>query len=205
MIRTMKEKRPGSPHRRFASSRRVDVADHTEPLDLLKDQRVMALLDIENLHGGAADLGMRVSFAKLAELLKEAALTCRLHAVFSRKPGDRREELQLSKSGFIPHPRDIEVVTTQAGNPIRRLTNSDETILFLAGCYTTRGRIDAVLLGSGDGDLVCELARNIKALPTPRRVFTLSLAGSTSHRLNAENNPFIDGNIELGINAMHES
>lgn len=190
--------RQHSPQR--FSGRRVEVAESTGPLSLLEDCAVEVLLDVENLRGGAKDLDCKVSFTKLAELLKIACGSCMLHAFFSRQPGDQRQDEYLANAGYRTHPRDIETVVTFEGQ--RRLSNSDSKILFAAGHYLSRSRSDTVVLASGDGDLVCELARGIASLPKSRRILTLSLAGSTSFRLDAKRNSLIDGNLEIGRDAM---
>jgi hypothetical protein len=58
------------------------------------------------------------------------------------------------------------------------------------------------MLASGDGDLVCDLARGLHGLPTRRAIYTLSLAGSTSLRLDAARNRDIAGNIEIGLDCL---
>jgi len=203
MIRSIQSKRDRDGRSTHRTARLVDVADQTGPLDTLAGKRVAALFDIENLLGGARDLGLSLDFARLADHLQTAARSIRLHAVFSRQPGDTRLQEELEEAGFVAHPRDIEVVQTHNGTRTR--ANSDEKILFLAGRYMTRGSIDVVLFGSGDGDLVTELAACFSELATSRSVCTLSLAGSTSYRLNAARTEQIDANLEIGMDSLKES
>ena len=61
---------------------------------------------------------------------------------------------------------------------------------------------DAVLIHIEDDLLVCDLACAISDLRTRRTVVTLSLPGSTSHRLNAATNPRITANLEIGLDYL---
>lgn len=187
------------PRRRFPI-RHVEVADRTGPLDLLANCQVEVILDVENLRGGAKDLDCKMSFNSLAQMLRDTCRSCTLHAFFSRKSGDHGQDNYLTKAGYRTYPRDIETVVTHEGE--RRLANSDSKILFTAGHYLSRSRADTVVLASGDGDLVCELAGGIASLPKARRILTLSLAGSTSRRLEASQHPLIEANLEIGRDAL---
>jgi hypothetical protein len=159
------------------------------------------LADDENLRYGARDLSYQLSMRRLGECLRRHAAHCALHAYFSRDPGDERRCQDLRESGWIPHPRDIEMVRTHRGT--KRLANSDNDLLFAAGNLASRSKADVIILGSGDGSLVCDLARNLRQLPRDRVLLTLSLAGSTSFRLDAAHNPHIDGNIEIGLDCLY--
>jgi len=177
------------------------VAAITAPLDALLHQNVLVLADDENLRYGARDLGYHLSVRRLCKCMQQHAGPCSLHAFFSREPGDDRRCRYLGERGWIPHPRDIETVQTHRGT--QRLANSDNDLLFAAGNLASRGTADVVVLASGDGSLVCDLARNLRQMPRGRTILTLSLAGSTSYRLDAARNPHIDGNIEIGLDCLH--
>ena len=101
-----------------------------------------------------------------------------------------------------PTSRDIETVQTHRGR--QRLANSDNDILFAAGNLAGCRNTDVIVLASGDGDLVCDVARNLRQVRRARTILTLSLAGSTSHRLDAGCNSHIDRNIEIGLDCLHE-
>jgi hypothetical protein len=182
--------------RKLPAKRDVEVAAITGPVDVLHDQRVLVLADVENLRYSARDVGARLSYRRLAERLGRAAMACSLHAFFSRSPRDNRLLHYFLDRGWLPHPRDIETVHTCRGK--ERLANSDNIILFHAGVLVSRSSADVVVLASGDGSLVCDLARCLRSLPRPRRIVTLSVAGSTSWRLDAAQNPDITANIEIG-------
>ncbi|HEY6945392.1 MAG TPA: NYN domain-containing protein [Candidatus Acidoferrum sp.] len=178
----------------------VEIAKLTGPLTVLQEHQVLLLADEENLTYGARHLGFEVDYRTLGEKLRLNTRCCSLHAFFSRSTGDEGRVEYLRACGWIPHPRDIQTVQTCRGT--ERLANSDALILFSAGLLVSRSDADLVVLASGDGDLVSELAQALAALPKTRRVATLSLAGSTSSRLNAAHNPLIHANIELGADCL---
>jgi hypothetical protein len=179
-----------------------EIAAITGPLDSLVDRNVLVLADDENLYYGARDLGYRLSFSRLRECLQRRACRCYFHAFFSREPGDESRCRHLRERGWIPHPRDIETVQTHRGT--ERLANCDNDFLFAAGKLASRGNGDVIVLASGDGNLICDVARNLRQIPRARTIVTLSLAGSTSYRLDAVCNPHIDGNIEIGLDCLQE-
>jgi hypothetical protein len=166
------------------------------PLDSVRGARVLALFDMENLAISASRLGYRFDYTSAAKLLRSVARTCHLHAFFSRTPGDETDADLLRSAGYTPHPRDIETVISWSG--MKREANADNYIAYFTGLLCSRVSVDIVLLGSGDGNLVCDLARAITELPTARKVVTFSLPGSTSQRLDATKNMSIAANIEIG-------
>ncbi len=103
--------------------------------------------------------------------------------------------------GWAVHTRDIETINSHTGVRVR--SNADPLILFLAGAIASQSPAGVVVIGSGDGDLGTDLAQAIHRLPKKRHVVTMSLAGSTSQRLNAKVNPAIAENIELGLDMLH--
>jgi hypothetical protein len=183
-----------------ASQTVVHIAALTGPLAALAGRKVLVLADVENLSYGARDLGYKISYRTLADRLRAASRACALHAFFSREAGDEARAHYFEARGWVAHQRDIQVVRTCRG--AERLSNSDNLILFTAGVLVSRSDAEAVVVASGDGTLVCELAAAIRALPRRRQVITLSLAGSTSWRLDAAKNPDIAANIEIGRDCL---
>jgi uncharacterized LabA/DUF88 family protein len=188
------------PPRRRAFPQPLPIAPITGPLRPIEGRRVLVLADIENLSYGARDRALKVSYRRLAQVLRAAARACSLHAFFSRRPREEQRCRYFEERGWIAHPRDIETVSTYLGLRVRG--NSDNHILFATGLLVSRSSSDTVAIASGDGDLVSDLARAVAGLPKPREVVTLSLAGSTSSRLNAASNPCIAANIELGLDCL---
>jgi hypothetical protein len=83
------------------------------------------------------------------------------------------------------------------------LANADNLIAFLAGWLPREYSVDSILLASGDGALVCDLAEASQLNAPPRlRFLTLSLAGTTSQRLDVRRNRLIEGNMEIGLDCL---
>jgi hypothetical protein len=70
-------------------------------------------------------------------------------------------------------------------------------LCFECGRLVGAGQYDAVLVGSGDGDLCVALARGIRRIAPGCRTVTLSVRESTSRRLLTRPDLF-DGNILIG-------
>lgn len=178
----------------------VEVADVTGPLEALTDRTVLILVDDENLRASAKDLGFRMSYRSLGARIDQATGKWKCHVFFSREPGEERRTRYFEDRGFVPHPRNVHEV--QTGRGIERTTNSDFMIAFYAGMLISRSDAEIIILASGDGKLVWDVSEAVRELPKHRRVMTLSLAGSTAWRLNAETNRFIDVNIEIGLDCL---
>jgi hypothetical protein len=106
----------------------------------------------------------------------------------------------FAERDWIPHATQIRTVSTQKG--LKRKGNADFLMSFLAGVLVSRSSADVVVLASGDGDLVEEIAIGIRSLLKERSIVTMSLAGSTAGRLNAEKNALISANIEIGRDCL---
>lgn len=173
------------------------IDEVTGPLDGLARRKVLALFDVQNFIYSARNLGYAVSFGRLAEKLRAAASRVALHAFYAEAEADQS---YFAERGYRTHQNQVEVVRSFQG--AHQQSNSDNFLLFGAGMLISRSDADVVLIGSGDGTLADELAKCIAALPSTRRVATLSLAGSTSTRLDATRNPYIKTNIELGLDCL---
>jgi hypothetical protein len=132
--------------------------------------------------------------------IRRATRACSLHAFFSREAGDESPSQFLRKAGWYPHPYDIQVVRTHRGT--ERRANSDLLIVFEAARLVSHSDADVVAIGTGDGALAADLTAFLLALPTRRRIVTLSLAGSTSWQLDARRNPLITANVEIGHDCL---
>jgi hypothetical protein len=181
--------------------RSLVLADTTGPLAGLARREVLVLADVENLSHGAADLGHALCYQTLGRLIRSASGSADLHAFFSRERGDETTVRRLTRDGWCAHPRDIEVADTARGR--RRFANSDHAIAFGAGLLATQHRYTAIVIGTGDGALGCDLATAIRRhRDQDVPCLTLSLPGSTSWRLDAAANGNIDGNIEIGRDCL---
>lgn len=179
--------------------RHPTVGESTGPLEILAGRSLVVVCDAENLSVSGRKAGFKVSFAGLAEVLKRTAASVELHAFFSRRPGDTSWEQYFELRGWQAHARDIELVQTCRG--LEKLANADNLIAFHAGRLAAQSRAGAdMLIASGDGALVCDLACAVAHAPTPRRVFTLGFPGSTAARLQTSG--FIAGNLLLGRDCL---
>lgn len=193
---------PGIPPRfEPRRSRRPEIASVTGPLDNLRDRRVLAVFDIENCLGGARDLGCRLRFDRLMHVLAKASRSLWAHAVFSTATGDDRLYDMLTQAGYTCHVREARTVMSR-GRTVRT-TNSDFRVAGAVAYLSRTSPADLIILATGDGDLGDSIAEDIRHFARKRReVATLSLAGSTSYRLDATRNPNISLNIEIGLDVL---
>jgi len=177
------------------------VASKTGPLKALAKKHVLLLADVENLSISAGDLGRSLCFMSLDRLLRGHAEDVSCHAFFSRKPNDNHLIDSFAAIGWRPHPRDILIARTARG--VEKFANSDHMICFGAGMLVAQKPYDTVVIATGDGALGCDLAKAIRQHGSPGvSVVTMSLAGSTSYRLNAATNSDFDVNIEIGADCL---
>jgi hypothetical protein len=174
----------------------VEIAAETGPLSSLFGQGVIVIADAQNLDRGARDLGYKMSWALLGDKIDASAKSASRHVILSQHPGEQRRMNYFIERGWIPHATQIRTVSTRNG--LERKSNADFLMSFLAGVLVSRTRADVVVIASGDGDLVEEIALGIGSLQKDRSIVTMSLAGSTAQRLNAETSAFISANIEIG-------
>lgn len=177
------------------------VAKTTGPLHCIRGRNILVLADAENLIYSARNLDAEVSFMALGKLLQNSTRHCVLHAFFSCLPGNTDRPGYFTRRGWYAHTNDIHKVETHHG--ISRRANCDNFLLFKAGILISRSKADIVVIASGDGDLTDDLARATGNMGGKRKVVTLSLAGSTSRRLEAAINVHILNNIEIGWDCMH--
>jgi hypothetical protein len=163
----------------------------------MRDERVLVILDVENLTISTRQTGYELIYPKLAQRLVSASRSACLHAVLSVDPSDARDREFMEQSGITIHTRNIQYLPSG-----RKAANADNLLAFKAGALVTRSTASLVILGSGDGQLSDDLAQFIKTLPGKREVMTLSVAGSTSSLLNARINPAITENIEIGQDVL---
>lgn len=183
-------------------ARQFEVTGETGPLDSLSGRDVLVVADVQNLNASAGRLGFRVRWDELARRLRQAAARLRLHAFLSATPGNGYRAAEFDNAGWTPHVKVDRVVQSVQGP--ERASNADMLIAFGAGVLASRCTSD-VLICSGDGALAEDVAEALRALPAvrgTRRVMTLSVAGSTARRIDCRVSPFIDANLELGLDCM---
>lgn len=182
------------------SVKQVEIAGWTGPLDLLADHEVLAVADCQNLNMGARDLGLRVRWDRLGEVLRRASRSAALHAFVAEPAGATTQSSSFAEWGWMPHGKTARFVETWRGR--ERRSNTDNVITFMAGVLASRSRASLLLVLSGDADLVEGLAEGAAMLPKTRKIATLSLAGSTGYRLNAATSEFVTANLELGMDCL---
>jgi len=176
--------------------RHGDFPATTGPVDLFRGRKVLVICDVDNLSVGAKDAGYTVSYAKLGQLLRENSESCELHAFFPVNAKQKGRIDYFRKRGWKTHANEVQTFQTCRGR--ERLSNSDNQILLWSGLLAASSDADMIVVASGDGTLVCDIARFFARSATPRPVLTLSLVGSTSARLDASQNTDIFANLELG-------
>lgn len=187
--------RSAMDHRRQVSG----VPATTGPLSILRNKRVLVIIDSQNLEYSARDLGCKVSYRNLGKVLDRASSRCSRHVIFSKNAGPTRRTGYYVERGWKPTARLTTTAHTRRG--LVRKSNIDFLLAFEAG-RLAEGRWDIVLIGSGDGDLVEDVAAGILGKGSINQVATLSLAGSTASRLNAAYSPLISANIQLGLDCL---
>jgi hypothetical protein len=164
-------------------------------LSALKGRRVLTVLDEDNL---------RISMQHHHQPLSYRRLLARLHgettrvfplAVLTAPEGDQRREAYLKSRGWNVLAIPRETVLTTTGPQLK--ANADFDLAFELGHLVNTGQFDAVLLGTGDGDLAVAIGRGIRRRCPQLHLFTLSVAGSASGRLRSRSDLF-DGNIVVG-------
>ena len=116
-----------------------------------------------------------------------------LHAVLTSVDGQSPRSNYLSGRGFDVLNVKREIVQTASS---RRVVPNDFDISFMVGASLAQGGFNALLLGTGDGDLALAIARGVRRVSPQTRVYTLSVPGATSSRIQKEHAPeLVAGNL----------
>jgi len=178
---------------------RFRLATRTD-LSALNGKTVLIFADEDNLRIGTTDHGLRMSFDLLLRKVASAARRVSPWAVITAFAGDPRREAYLLRRGWRVLKIPRETVMTVDGP--RTKSNADMDICFLAGSLIVKDIYDVTIIASGDGDLCIAIGRGIRRVRPAQEVFTVSVPGSTSHRILAANNPLFDRNTLLGQDVM---
>lgn len=190
-----------APHT-AGESRRIPmhVPEQTGPLNLLRGQKIIVIADVQNLTAGANTYGCKFSYDSLARILREASVSGSFHAFYAAENPENNRNAYFKTRGWTPYPYQVHHVETCRG--LERRSNVDTLLACIAGARICTSPADVVVLCSGDGGLVTDLAQAVLFFPKPRKVVTVSLAGSTAQSLNAQHNPLIAANIECGRDVL---
>ena len=175
----------------------------TSDLDAISGQKILVLLDEQNLSGGASNLGCELDFGQLAVKIRSVAHAVDLHLFIAAERHDRNKPHQFEKKGYRVHVKTIRRIPVNNGH-VRCDGNIDNHFAFWAGIFASRVRRRIIILGSGDFGLAGDLAEQIskaRGLTKPE-IMTLSLPGSTAQGNDARKNPFITANLEIGMDVL---
>lgn len=179
----------------------LNIAPTTGPMHQIAGAKVLLICDVENITISAIKNGYGINYKRLKNIIEYSAYSADFHAFFSREKGDDSMSIAFRDCNWIPHPRDIQYAKTINGP--KAFANSDNLISFGLGRFLCEKEYDCVILASGDGALVCDLSILARQYaPTVSKVFSLSLAGSTSHRLDSKTNLNIAANLEIGLDCL---
>lgn len=191
--------RPPRRHRfrRQRLQRPAPLLSVTTDLRRLAGRRPLCVLDDANLRISLEELGRRLSYRRLLQALRGVCPNLSAYSVLTTPAGDMRRYRYLRSRGWCALAIGEEHVDTVNG-PVRK-ANADMDLVFLLASRLTVSRHDSILLGTGDGDLALAIARGIRRRQRPLPVYTLSVPGSTSHRILVRNHPHLfAGNILVG-------
>ena len=168
---------------------------NTTDLSALKDQRVLTVVDEDNLRISMQQHQQPLSYRRLLDRLQDETRGVFPLAVLTAPKGDQRRQAYLESRGWNVLAIPQETIFTPAGPQLK--ANADFDLAFEIGLLLNTARFDAVLLGTGDGDLAVAIGRGIRRRCPSLHLFTLSVAGSASDRLRSRSDLF-DGNIVVG-------
>lgn len=182
--------RPTSLTNFFAPAAQVNTTSFAP----LAGHDVLVIADVENLSYGLHTKKLDLDYRNLLYEMRLYARKVRAHAFATVNPLEIRQAVAKCRSAkWIPHFQKVEVVKTCRG--MERRSNADNAILIHAGVLAEKLRPSCIVLGTGDGNLGCDLAAYFKAEYPYCQLLTFSISGCTSARLRAESNPHIDGNF----------
>lgn len=166
------------------------VASAVTDLSPLRSQRVVCILDGDNIRISAQERGAVVLYDRLLDRMRQIAADVFPVSVITREAGDGREEAALKGAGWRVLSIEREVVPSVHGP--RKAANADSDVAFELGALAVVADPTLIVLGTGDGDLAVSCARGIGRVLRGRRVpvHTLSVPGSTSSRMRSRTDLF---------------
>jgi hypothetical protein len=157
---------------------------------------VLVIVDEDNLRISMQSRGRKISYRRLLDLVQSVADEVLPLAVLTAPPNDNQREHYLQSRGWSTLTVPQETVRTWNGT--RTMANADMDICFEAGRAVLKWDGDAVVIGSGDGDLSIAIARGLKRAVPGKKVFTLSVPGCSSRRL-LDRKDLFDGSLQIGL------
>lgn len=166
-------------------------------LSALRGRRLIALIDCENV-ARDRDHGLWMNFKCLARALCAQTRATQLHAFFTEEAGGNRWARYFRERGYICHPHPVEVVHG------RLRANSDPDLLYHAGRLLPGCGADTLLIASGDGDLVSDIARLARQSRRSITTVAMGLPGKTSSRLH-KGRQHVDHCIMVGKDLLQQA
>lgn len=169
----------------------------------MNGKRSLVVCDAENLSYSLHNRGLDVDYAQLsARVLAQCGTGSELHAFATLEEGPQSlcAERYFEDSGWTAHVQPIERVKGVDG--VRKRANSDNLMLLVAGLRLGALKPEVVLVLSGDGDLVLDIARFTKVVLPQCEVLTLSVPGATSRRLQQGQTSLIAHSAFLGRDVL---
>ncbi|MBL8213841.1 MAG: NYN domain-containing protein [Bryobacterales bacterium] len=185
--------RPGTLEQKRRSTPKL--LDRT-PLRGLRGAKVLCIADDDNLRISAKECGAELRYDWLLQRIARESRGVEAWAVTTVGASDARRVLSLKSAGWKVHAMQRHVVQTVSGPTLK--ANADHEMCCLAGLRLAAEPYDAVVIGTGDGDLALAVANAARMAQPHCRIYTLAVIGCCSHRLLARNNPEIAANIFLG-------
>jgi len=180
---------------------RYERLEAATDLAAISGRKVLVLLDEQNLSITAKKLGYRLRYGLLAERINAAADSAEIHIFTATETGDvYSTRQQFKKLGYLTH---LKIIRNKCYGKTCD-SNIDNHFAFWSGMQARRTIFDIIVLGSGDYGLSGEVAKEIyeQRRNKAMSIMTLSLPGSTSQKLDAETNPNITANLEIGLDML---
>ena len=148
--------------------------------------------------------GLHIDERLLRRRIEAEARSLRPVAAYCATARDTRERF-FERDGWEVVAVPQELVRTFSGAVLK--ANIDMYLCVEVGLRASspagKPRTDCTLIGSGDGDICVAIARTLKRRFPEQRVMTISVPGSTSHRLTSMAGVF-DGHIDVGLDLALE-
>lgn len=169
---------------------------------LLRGRRVLCVVDEDNLRisiSAAHGRDLRLSYRELGLRLEASATRAERIAVLTDEPGGVARANYLERRGWTEVTITRETVMTCHGPRVKG--NADFDLAMECGLRLYSSDFDALLIGTGDGDLAVSLARGARRHRPDLRGATLAIPGCTSWRLTHRPDLF-NGHIAVGLDLV---
>lgn len=170
-------------------------------LSLLKNKRVLLIVDDDNLRISCEREGFRFSYAMAMEKIGRAARQLIAWSFITPVQGDRRRTEYLQERGINVFHTYRETVTTAKGVEVK--ANADNDLIFETAMLVQKGDYDMVCIGTGDADLGLTIVKGIKRHYPKLETVTLSVQSTTGRRLHQDQTQWVKANIFIGQDLLH--